>query len=144
MKRALGVLFIAVVSMTMLAASGMGGRNSTRDFLGLWEGVDVNDGSKRSISITDHDGDGVVKVAARDTYWTLCQGDRGLETAMGRVDRDGMLKTDGTVVCFDAFGNVESEADVKQVYKLSRRERTLVAAAITTTLIPITLHLVSE
>lgn len=144
MKRVLGVLFITIVSMTMLAASGIRSRNANRHFLGLWEGVDVNDGSKRSISITDRDRDGIFEVAARDTYWTLCQGDRGLEAAMGSIRYDGVLETEGLVTCWDESGGIETQVKVTQEYQYSRRANTLYATAVGTGLIPITLHRVSE
>ena len=139
MKRIVAVLFIAVVSATMLGASGKHQR-SNRQFLGLWEGVDVNDGSKRTISITDHDDDGVVEVAARDTYWTLCEGDRAIELATGGVRHDGVLATNGIVTCFDTL----EEVRVMQTYELSRRNDTLFATPHGTPLLPITLHRVSR
>jgi hypothetical protein len=140
MKRVSSVVFITFVSLTMLAASGIGGRNANRYFLGFWEGVHVNDGSKRSISITDHDEDGILEVASRDTYWTLCQGDRGIELATGGLRYDGVLETDGLVTCFEDL----SEVPVMQTYEFSRRDGTLFATPHGTDLMPITLHRVSE
>ncbi|HSF14120.1 MAG TPA: hypothetical protein VLK65_01050 [Vicinamibacteria bacterium] len=139
MKRALSVLSIATVSVVLLAAGGTN-KKSNRPFLGLWEGVDVNDGSKRTISITDHDRDSVVEVAARDTYWTLCDGDRGIELAKGGVRHDGVLATDGLVTCFETA----VEISVLQTYELSQRDDTLFATPHGTSLIPITLHRVSK
>jgi len=144
MRRVLSVLCIMAVSAAMLAASGSRDRRANRHFLGLWEGVDVNDGSKRSISVTDHDGDGILEVAARDTYWTLCQGDRGLEDAVGSVRYDGVLETEGLVTCWDESGDIETQVKVTQEYQYSRRANTLYATAVGTGLIPITLHRVSE
>ena len=111
----------------------------SRHFLGLWEGVDVNDGSRRTVSITDQNRDGVLEVASRDTFWTLCDGDRGLELATGDVGYDGVLTTSGTVTCFEDG----SELEVMQTYELSRRERTLFATPLGTGLMPVTLHRVS-
>jgi len=139
MKRILGALFITMVSAALLGAGGRYQR-SNRQFLGLWEGVDVNDGSKRTISITDHDEDGVIEVAARDTYWTLCDGDRGIELATGGVRHDGVLATNGVVTCFETLDEVR----VMQTYELSRQKDTLFATPHGTSLIPITLHRVSE
>jgi hypothetical protein len=139
MKRVLEVLFITFVSVVMLAASGREGRSANRHFLGLWEGVDVNDGSKRTISITDRDRDGIFEVAARDTYWTLCDGDRGIELSTGSVRYDGVLATDGLVTCFDD----SIEVPVMQTYEYSKREDTLFATPHGTDLLPITLHRVS-
>ena len=108
--------------------------------LGLWEGVDINDGSKRTISITDRDGDGTFEVASRDTFWTLCDGDRGLELAAGDVRADGVLETAGLVTCFNGVPGVP----VQQTYEFSRRDDTLLATPHGTTLRAITLHRVSN
>ena len=140
MNLVLKTAFLAAVSLALLAATADGGRKAPRRFLGLWEGVDVNDGSRRTISITDRNRDGVLEVAARDTFWTLCDGDRGLELATGGVRNDGVLATQGVVTCFEDG----TEIDVMQTYELSRRDRTLLATAVGTGLLPATLHRVSE
>lgn len=136
-------LLIAVTMITAFvhpwAARAADSRSLERNFLGLWEGVDVNDGSKRTISITDHEGDGVFEVASRDTFWTLCDGDRGLEIASGAVDDDGVLVTEGIVTCFDD----PVQLPIRQTYEYSRRSDTLVATPVGTGLIPITLHRMS-
>jgi hypothetical protein len=131
---------ILMVLFVTLAAGTAHGQSSNRPFLGLWEGVDINDGSKRTISITDRDGDGMFQVASRDTFWTLCNGDRGLELAEGRVRPDGVLETIGLVSCFDGAPGIQ----VVQTYEFSRRDDTLLATPHGTTLQPITLHRVSE
>jgi len=100
----------------------------------------VNDGGKRTVSITDNDGDGILEVASRDTYWTLCDGDRGLELATGRVGRDGVLETDGEVTCFDSMPPLP----IHQTYELSKRDDTLLATPVGTSLLPVTLHRVSD
>jgi len=137
-------LLIAVTMITAFvypeAATAADPRSLERNFLGLWEGVDVNDGSKRTISITDHESDGFFEVASRDTFWTLCNGDRGLEVASGVVDDEGILVTEGVVTC---FGD-PAQLPVQQTYEYSRRTDTLVATAVGTGLIPITLHRVSD
>ena len=139
MKPQLSVLVVSLIGLATLGAAG-GGQTSPRPFLGLWEGVDVNDGSQRTISITDRDSDGQVEVDSHDTYWTLCAGDRGLERATGSVLRDGVLETTGLVTCFDSGVQVP----VTQTYELSRRDDTLLATPHGTSLTAITLHRVSE
>ncbi len=144
MRHSLGfLLIVAVLFATPFASSAADGEFRYARYshlLGLWEGVDVNDGSKRTISITDRDDDGVFEVASRDTYWTLCQGDRGIEVASGEVRRDGVLATDGLVMCFETG----DEIPVHQTYEYSRDEDTLFATPDGTNLIPITLHRVSD
>lgn len=139
MKRVWGLLVVAIAATSTLAVAGTS-RSSNRHFLGLWEGVDVNDGSKRTISITDRDRDGLFEVASRDSYWTLCAGDRGIELATGGVRYDGVLETEGTVRCFESG----LELPIVQTYEFSRREDTLFATPVGTGLTPITLHRASE
>ena len=134
--------FLPVILMGLVVTMGAGARDqsSNRIFLGLWEGVDINDGSKRTISITDRAGDGMFEVASRDTFWSLCNDDHGLELAEGPVRPDGVLETTGLVTCFDGAPGVP----VQQTYEFSRQEDTLLATPHGTTLQAITLHRVSE
>lgn len=143
--RYLKTIFLVVATISAIAVAGDGngggsGQGASRHFLGLWEGVDVNDGSLRHISITDHDRDGVFEVASRDTYWTLCDGDRGIELAVGGVGRDGVLSTDGWVTCFETG----IELPVQQTYRYSRHDDTLLATPSVPNLVPITLHRASQ
>lgn len=138
MKRLLGLVVASTLLLFTLAASGGDSdrRGRHRYLLGLWEGVDVNDGSKRTVSITDRDRDGTFEVDSRDTYWTLCDGDRGLEMAVGDVRDDRVLETVGVVTCF----GTDIEIDVIQTYVYSRREDTLLATPVGTGLAPVVLH----
>lgn len=140
MRSFLTIALAAVALLSTTSTRVEERHNHNRDFLGLWQGVDLNDGSLRSISITDRERDGILEVAARDTYWTLCLGDRGIEIASGRVQHDGVLITDGLVMCFETG----DEIPVQQTYEYSRREETLFATAVGTGLIPVSLHRVSE
>ena len=108
-------------------------------FLGLWEGVDPNDGSRRTISITDNDDDGELEVAARDTFWSLCDGDRGIELATGTIV-DGVLVTLGTVQCFDTGVKIT----IEKTYELNKKQNTLLATPLGTGLVAPTLHRVSN
>ena len=69
---------------------------------------------------------------SRDSFWTLCEGDRGLEQATGGVRSDGVLETEGLVTCF-TNGIV---VPVNQTYEYSRREDTLFATPGGTPLMP--------
>lgn len=136
-----GFLLVILAALIVTTEGGTAqGRSPNRHLLGLWEGVDINDGSKRTISITDRDGDGTFEVASRDTFWTLCDGDRGLELAAGDVRADGVLETAGLVTCFNGVPGVP----VQQTYEFSRRDDTLLATPHGTTLRAITLHRVSN
>ena len=43
-----------------------------RFFIGLWEGIDIEDGSALLLSISDTDGDGILEVRATDTFFSNC------------------------------------------------------------------------
>jgi hypothetical protein len=133
-------LLIGLTALITIVGAGTANGQAHARFLGLWEGVDINDGSKRTISITDIDGDGAFEVMSRDTFWTLCNGDRGLESATGRVRRDGVLETEGLVTCFDGAPPLP----IRQTYELLRREGSLLATPQSATLVPIVLHRVSS
>lgn len=76
-------------------------QDSDASFAGLWEGVDIVDGSLRTVAIADLDGDGVWDVHAHDTYWTLCEGPQGVAVMTGTIEADGVLRVKGTVRCPD-------------------------------------------
>ncbi len=87
------------------STSGSGSTNtsgsaSTSSFVGLWEGVDPEDGALNIISITNN-GDGTFKVLLYATYFTICNSDRGLAQGTGNVPAEGALKVDEfKVTCF--------------------------------------------
>lgn len=96
------LLALAVLGFLLaLLASALTPTPRKTGFTGLWEAVDSNDGSLRTLTITDPDQDGVLEVLAHDSYWSLCGDDRGLYRATGSVDRDGNLVVAGTVTCFE-------------------------------------------
>lgn len=70
-------------------------------FAGLWEGVDIVDGSLRTVAIADLDGDGIWDVHAHDTFWTLCAGPQGIAAMTGTIEADGVLRVKGIVRCPD-------------------------------------------
>lgn len=91
----------AVAAAFYLAVAGDSlAQEPASDFTGLWQGVDNVDGSLRTLSIADLDGDGVWEVLGHDTYWTLCKGPDALEVTTGTV-QDGVLRTTGTIRCRD-------------------------------------------
>lgn len=70
-------------------------------FTGLWEGVDIVDGSLRTVAISDVDGDGTWDVHAHDTYWSLCKGPQAVAVLAGTIEASGVLRVKGTVRCPD-------------------------------------------
>ena len=67
---------------------------------GLWQGIDAADGSLRTLSISGPDRDGLYEVNAYDTYWSICDGDRAVSTATGKISAK-VLRTSGILRCAD-------------------------------------------
>ena len=128
MKRLIKPVVVLAALLCVLTPGAHGSPNGKR-FIGLWEGVDLNDGAKRTISITDNDGDGVLEVAARDTFWTLCNGDRGLEQSTGTVHEDGVLRVKGVVRCFEDG----KEISLEHHFTYSRRQDTIMESTVGST-----------
>lgn len=72
-----------------------------QQFIGLWEGIDPNDGSSQILSITDN-GDGKVKLLLHDTFLTQCGGGRGLAQGTGEIGgRHTLRSEDYALTCFE-------------------------------------------
>jgi hypothetical protein len=97
------VLLAAVFLVSMVSADG-GSTNAY--FTGLWEGIDVNDGSLRTISISDNNRDGYYDVLLYDTYWSLCGDERGAYNGFGTVGSNGKLFVQGTLFCLSSGTSV--------------------------------------
>lgn len=90
---------VFVVGLTLLLDPVQAWSGKPGSPVGLWQGIDTVDGSIRTISITGPDEEGVFEVLANDTFWTLCEGSRGLQRAHGPIDDDGVLRTEGSLEC---------------------------------------------
>lgn len=127
------VLLAAVFLVSMVSADSGG---SARYFVGLWEGVDPNDGSRRTVSISDNDRDGVYDVAQYDTFWTLCGDDRGLAIGTAVVGSGGVLNFTGSLTCLTSGTTVPFNVD----YEAVRHSDILVEIPLGVPLEPATLH----
>lgn len=96
--RGKGLLSVAAVVLCVAGAMDAQAQDENADFTGLWQGIDNVDGSLRTLSFADLDGDGVWEVRGHDTYWTLCDGPGGLEDTTGKIEK-GVLHTKGTLRC---------------------------------------------
>lgn len=78
-----------------------------RRFWGLWEAVDALDGSTEQISISGGEG-GRLNLLWRESYWTICDGRRGILNGTGTLDPDNRkaLAVEMTITCFDPEENV--------------------------------------
>ncbi len=122
----------------MVNAASSGGGNETY-FIGLWEGVDLNDGSRRTVSISDNDRDGVYDLAQYDTFWTLCGDDRGVTAGSATLGSDGLLHFQGTLTCLSNGTTVPFTVD----YQAVRHSDILVEIPVGVPLSPDTLHRIS-
>ena len=139
MKRLFVVLFVllsAVFLVSMVSADS----GSRAYFVGLWEGVDPNDGSRRTVSISDNDRDGVYDLSQYDTFWTLCGDDRGVTAGSATLGADGLLHFSGTLTCLSTGTVVPFTVDYEPV----RHSNTLVEIPVGVPLAPDTLHRISS
>ncbi|WP_420644701.1 hypothetical protein [Candidatus Leptofilum sp.] len=109
-------------------------------FVGLWEGVDPNDGSRRTVSISDNDRDGVYDLYQYDTFWTLCGDDKGVTAGSATVGAGGVLHFTGTLTCLSTGTSVPFSVD----YEAFLFSNTLVEIPLGVPLAPATLHRTSS
>lgn len=131
------VLLGAIFLVSMVSADG---GSTTTPFVGLWQGIDVNDGSLRTISISDNDRDGFYDVLLHDSYWSLCGDERGAYNGFGTVGSDGKLHVQGTLFCLPSGTSASLSVD----YDLIRFSDTLIEDPVSAFLEPGTLHRVSS
>ena len=104
------VVLLAVASL--FGPPPKGGK--TKFFVGLWEGVDILDGSTVQFSISDLDRDGVLELRYREGHFSICfdgvdntQG-RGIYSASAVVNGAGELEIDGALVCINDDDTAEA------------------------------------
>ncbi len=108
------IIIIVVSAMAALSviftqtASSDGKHNSkcgvgSKFFIGLWGGVDPNDGSEVLASISDNDNDGRLELLWHESRWFLCDGsDNAVFIATGGTVQDGALSFETAITtCFE-------------------------------------------
>lgn len=130
------VAFAAIFLVSIVSADS----GSNAYFVGLWQGIDVNDGSMRTISINDNDRDGLYDVMLHDEYWSLCGDERGSYWGLGTVDSDGKLQVEGNLFCLPSGTSTYLTVS----YDLFRFSDTLIEDPGNTFLEPGTLHRISS
>lgn len=141
-------LFSAVVVVVLMAALHItctplegSDQEESRFFIGLWEGVDPLDGSSVQISISDIDRNGVIDVIWYETFFGLCDSERGVVTGAGTVGDDGILRTNEELTCLTTGETFNGEG----VYEAVKKDEILVNSSPTNpALPPIILHQVSS
>lgn len=68
-------------------------------FVGLWEGIDNNDGSEAQRSITLN-RDGTFNITGQEPYTSGCEGERGMVTGTGVLEDGVIFSDDFTLTCF--------------------------------------------
>jgi hypothetical protein len=69
-------------------------------FIGAWQAVDPDDGSLQTLTISRHDNS-TVNLLVHDSYFALCDGDRGLGQGTGVIVPPRTLKVaDYRLTCF--------------------------------------------
>ena len=100
------ILFTALILLGALAlhtsAASSNNGNSGHRFIGLWEGIDSDDGSSQQVMISGGT-DGVFDLLWRESYWTVCEGRRAILKGLGELDPDNRntLVFEMTITCFD-------------------------------------------
>ncbi len=132
------VLFSVVLLASIVSADGGGGGRNAY-FIGLWEGVDPNDGSRRTVSISDNDRDGVFELIQYDTFWTLCGHGLAIATGTATVGANGVLNWSGTLKCDPSDPGFPFSVDYSPV----RHSDVLLEQPVGIPLLPDNLHRVS-
>ena len=92
---------ICTVAIFGSLAAQAGKGDSGRRFWGLWEAVDSLDGSTEQISISKG-GDGSLTLLWRESYWSICDGRRGILRGAGEISSDNRrtLVIEMAITCF--------------------------------------------
>ena len=110
-----GYSFVIVIAL-LTFSNGATAAKAGKQFDGLWEGIDRDDGSTVQITIVcDNKGDGACWLIGRESYLNFCErhsaGGEGWYEGTGQVTRDDrwrlevewtMYCQDGSTVAFDA------------------------------------------
>ena len=105
--------------ITTLLTMGLTGQSVLADdereipIVGLWEGIDPDDGGNHLRSITRNEN-GTFSLIGRSTYFTLCGGtDHAVITGTGVVE-NGVFKVNETLTCFNN-GRIVGDLDANYV-----------------------------
>jgi hypothetical protein len=98
----------AMVLGTATISDAVAFNASGEKFIGLWEGIDPDDGSTVQVSISDINNDGVLEIVAREGFFTVCRNlgtnyslGRGTITGTGTVMSKSELWVDRTRICIN-------------------------------------------
>jgi hypothetical protein len=101
--RRLFIISIVVFSIILASSVQAGGIFQKLHFVGLWEGIDNNDGSEAQRAITLN-RDGTFNIIGQEPYTSGCMGERGMVTGTGVFEGGVIISEDFTLFCFNGFG----------------------------------------
>ena len=134
-----------MLAMATLIIMGLNGQSVLADnkraipIVGLWEGIDLDDGASHLRSIRRNE-DGTFSLTGNATYLMLCGGtDRGLINGTGVVE-NGVLRTKVSLTCFNDGRTIEG---LESKYVLDRENGTLTELRQFGVEPPIIFHLIS-
>ena len=140
MKLCRTIAMATLISVGISSQSVLANKEKTLPIVGLWEGIDFDDGAShlRSIRLNE---DGTFSVSGNATYFMLCDGtDRGLINGTGVVE-NGVLKTKVSLTCFNDGRVIEG---LESQYLLDRKNGTLTEQRGFEVTPPIIFHLISS
>lgn len=139
MKLCRAIAMATLISIGINGQSVLANKEKAIPIVGLWEGIDLDDGASHLRSIRRNE-DGTYSLTGNATYLMLCNGtDRGLINGTGVV-KDGVLKTKVSLKCFN---NGRTIKDLESNYILDRKNGTLTEQRLFGVTPPIIFHLIS-
>jgi len=130
------VMFSIIIPLTAQA----GGIFEKLYFVGLWEGIDDNDGSEAQRSITLK-SNGKFKIIGQETNIIGCNG-RGMLTGTGVLEDEIIIVNNFKITCYD--NPPSGPFFFKGTYKRNKRNGTLIEETPDDDFLPMTLHKISK
>ena len=141
MKRFLSIVLAVLTSSAFasIATAGapFGIKFNQAGFFGLWEGIDLMDGSGMQRSITQGP-DGTPRIVGRETFFSDCPSGAGIIIGTGTFDGQRLL-ADQSLKCAN-----DSQADISATYELNRKDGTLIETPYNTDVAPLVYHRISR
>lgn len=139
MKLCRTIAMATLIIMGLNSQSVLANDKKVIPIVGLWEGIDFDDGASHLRSIRRNE-DGTFSVSGNATYFMLCGGtDRGLINGTGVVE-NGVLKTKVSLTCFNNGRIIQG---LESNYVLDRKNGTLTEQRLFGVTPPLIFHLIS-
>ncbi len=122
--------WLCVLGLSGVAVADAG--NNAGFFIGLWQGIDTEDGSRLLLSVDDIDRDGTLTVRLSDTFFSGCvaagySGSPGLADGPATAQRT-TLSWKFSLKCYDpGFNGLVEIRTGDFAFEAHRNNRTLVA-----------------